>query len=479
MKLRVLLIIPPLDNRWYAYSGNTINPPHLGIAYIGTIIKQEGDTVQIIDGITVRLDAKYLFKILNKFMPDVLGITATTLEFLQATQIAIQAKRFSKKIITILGGVHATLLPLETLQNFSCFDIVVYGEGERTILEVMEKIKTDRVFSEIKGIAFRENGEVKLNPPQDTIANLDDIPFPSWSLFNLNKYSSGYRLFKKDHFDLSIQTKRGCPHRCIFCCRTWGTQIRYRSVENILSEIEYVAKQFRPYSLTFVDETFTENRNKTLQICEEIKKRELHKKIVWKCATRVSDVDPVLLLKMKQAGCYLIFFGTESGDENILRAIKKDITLENSRNAIRWAKDAGIMTSATFVLGWPYETKATIEKTLKFARELDSDYVHFLPLIPFPNTELAKMAEEGIGGLNISNRHWKNYNFAYGGVLELREIKPKMIHLKQIEGYVRFYIRPHKILNFFRFIQITKLFQICLYGIYQIGQYILIKRPKS
>lgn len=445
---KILLINPPTED-----PSSRVTCPHMGLAYIASFLRSRHFDVYIIDAIIENLKLNDIRKRVIRIKPDIVGLTANTVQIESAALIARMIKDIDSDITTLVGGPHATTLPVETLTEFKSFDIACYGEGEITTYELIKKLENDENISSVKGIAYRIGDVVKLSEPRPFIKNLDSLPFPALDLFPLKKYKPYYDN-KKNILELPLSSSRGCPHQCIFCYRTMGHLYRVRSVENIIDEINYNINRFSSFQIFFVDDTFTLNKERALELCNRLIKEKLNEKISWTCQTRVDSVDKELLQKMKEAGCSYISYGIESSSQRILNIIRKRITKEEIINATLWAKEAGIKVNLNFILGLPFETKKTILDTINLAIKLDPDFVVFSILVPFPGTEVLEMAKTGIGNLQIDGHEWKDYGKHMGNALSLKNLSREELEYLQLKAYMKFYMRPSKIKNIFKLINV-------------------------
>jgi len=454
IKIKFLLIYPPLKSHTAYWL------PHLGLGYISAILAKNGYKTEVIDTVINRWDfcdfEIFFRKIIN---PDAVIITATTSEIYSAHKIASIVKKRNKQIITIVGGPHTTALPKKTLEQFKDFDIAAFGEGELTILDIAEKLKNKQPMKLVNGIAYRSGEKIVLNQKKMPITNLDKLPFPEWNKFPLQKYRS--ILDFKKVIEFPIITGRGCPNHCIFCQNVLGHKVRYRSIKNIINEIEYNIK-LGAQSIYFCDETFTLNKSRTKKLLKEMIKRYIGKRIFWHCETRVDSVDEELLLLMKKAGCRMVGFGVESGSDYILKKTKKGITKAQIINAFNLTKKVGIKTYMFLLFGLPYETRETIKQTINFMMDTNPTYVSIGLLVPFPGTEVAEMAKSGKGEIKLLSTDWKDYEKQSGDSLIINSLKNNDHKKLQIKAYMKFYLRPSRISNLFEFVNLRGLVRFIL-----------------
>jgi radical SAM superfamily enzyme YgiQ (UPF0313 family) len=386
--MKTLLINPP-----YPLSEVPIIP--MGIAYIASVLEQNGYEVQVLDLLVSRESKDKIKHKLEEFQPDFVGTTCVTVNYHIASDILKYCKQVNKDIVTIIGGPHVSFTAAETLHEAPWIDIVAVGEGEFTMLDLAK----GRKYKDVPGIAFRANGTIEQTAQRPLVQNLDELPLPARHLFPLSRYHA---------LDAacSLMAGRGCPFSCIFCVgsRMGGRRMRYRDPKLVVDEIE----RCLGYGFTEVNignDLLTLNQKHLYALCDEIMSRGL--KFTWSAFARVDTVNPEMLRKMKEAGCTALFYGVESGVQEILDKIKKKITLEQARKAVKMANEVGIDVQATFILGLPGETKETLSQTLQFAQELDAFYgLHVLS--PFPGTEVRDKAKEY--GLEILTSDWSKYD---------------------------------------------------------------------
>ena len=451
--MKVLLVNPPVG----PCSEGTYEKfmPHMGLGYLSAYLAQNNFNCEVLDSKFEGITLSSVAKRIEASRPDVVGITMFTEEFHSASMIAKCVKEIDAHITVVVGGSHPTALPIKTLLDEENFDIAVYGEGEYTLYELLAVVESRhwQKLSQVQGIAYRLEGEIVKTPPRPFIDDLDRLPFPEWNLF---------RVSEKTRF-LPMLTGRGCPYKCIFCMRVSGSRGRFRSVENVLAEVGYLIDWYKCRYIYFCDETFTMNRKRLFQICNEFTERGYGKILKWRCETRVNVVDQEMLNKMKEAGCDTVGFGIESGNDKILKIIKKGITKEQARNAVQWAKSAGLSVQTFFILGHPFETKDTINDTIRFAKELNPDTAEFSIMTPLPGTEVANMAERGEGGLRLLTRNYADYSLQLSNCMELESLSIHKLKRLQLKAYITFYLRPSKLFILFKLINVKKLPRIIVH----------------
>jgi radical SAM superfamily enzyme YgiQ (UPF0313 family) len=399
--MNVTLINPRLKT----WSPN-VYPP-LGLTYIAAVLERVGHTVSIID-LNAQLFPDKQFRSAME-SSDVVGITGMVTEYDDILQIIAKIKGYNPKAKVILGGALATTWT-EKVMASSEADFAVMGEGELIISNLMLALRTESSYKDIRGIAYRDNGKVVINPREDIIKDPDTIDFPARHLLKTSRYTT--RWFKNYGKDVShvksttVFSSRGCPYHCAFCYMDmWGHKWRGRSPENVLQEIKLLQKSgFNGF--LFYDDTFTLDSKRVLEICRRIQDEKLN--IVWHCNGRINLMNGELIEAMSKAGCRGIAYGIESGNQETVNLIDKGITLEQVEKVTKATEQAGIKVTGLFMLGMLGETKDTIRQTLSFARKLNLSFYCFALTVPLLGTKLYDMAREK--GL-ISPNDMKDWSF--------------------------------------------------------------------
>lgn len=430
--MRTLLVNPP----WIRRQGNiwldiaSVMPP-LGLAWLAAQLERAGHEVLVLDAHAERLDLELIATRLHVLGPfDLVGITATTSLIGNALAIARLAKAEHPTSRVVLGGVHPTVLPEEVLAE-PAVDIVVRGEGEMTLLDIVE----GKDLPEIAGISFRDGSRFVHNPDRELVPNLDELAPPAYHLLPMDRYypaAGAYRRLPA----VSMLATRGCPGRCTFCYRLFGKRIRVRSGRRMAEEAKNLQDRFGIREICFYDDTFTAFRKEVLAFLDGLK--ELGVDLTWSCFSRVDAVDEDLLRRMKASGCHQIMYGVESADPEILKNIGKRITPDLVERAVRMTQQAGIDVRAAFMIGNPGETSESLETTFRFALRLNPDLVVFNIATPFPGTEMHRWAEEH-GCLTTSD--WQQYDFSRP-ILDLPTVSQHVLADFYKTAYRRFYLRP-------------------------------------
>lgn len=407
--MKVLLIAPFLsskDTGWARLGKIGPKSEPLNLAYLGAALKQHNYQVKILDCEALQYTQTEVEQYLGENSYDVIGVTMLTPTYPQALEVIKTVKRVASQSVLIVGGAHPTILPKETMEHNPEIDYAVIGEGEITIIELLEGIEHKRPLPGIKGIAYRNNeNEVVITPPREFISDLDMVPIPDRSLLPMEIYRPSISYYEKLPAYI-ILTARGCPYRCTYCSKIFGNHYRHHSVDRIVKEMKILIEQYGAKEILFRDDTFTIDKKFINQLCRRIIEEDLHRKIRWSCMTRVNLIQQDLLKTMKKAGCWGIHYGVESGSQRLLDIIRKGITLDQVRDAFRWTKEAKIKSRAFFMLGLPTETPAESEQTIQFAKELDAHWTQFTITTPYPGTELYYIAKEHG---ELKSIDWKRY----------------------------------------------------------------------
>ncbi|WP_297475675.1 radical SAM protein [Thermococcus sp.] len=433
--MKVLLILPPTDSAIKRVVGTT-GPP-LGLAYLASMIREEHD-VRIIDGIAEDLTFEDVMKILKRYDPDMVGITATTSAIYDAYAVAKIAKNLNENVFVVMGGPHVTFTPELTMRECPCIDAVVRGEGELTFKELVDAVDKGRSLKGILGLSYQEeNGKIRNEPPRPLIQNVDDIPIPSYDLLPMDKYIADKTPFG------TIMTSRGCSFNCAFCSSSlqFGKRWRGHSVDRVIEELSILRYDYGRREIEFLDDTFTLNKVRAVKIAEAIKREGLD--ITWTASSRVNTFNEKVAKAMKAGGCHTVYFGIESGSQKTLDFIGKGITPEQSLEAVKTAKKAGLQALGSFIIGFPEETREEVETTTKFAKKVGVDFAQFTIATPYPGTRLWTYA---IQNNLLLTRNWRKYT-TIDPVMKLKHFTPEGIAKMLRRAYLSFYLRPKVLLK--------------------------------
>jgi len=405
-----------LVNPYYPISEGP-SPP-LGIAFLGAALKRAGVEVKVLDLVVYPYSKTILESVLNKFNPHFVGSTAVTMSFDNAIKVISDVKSINSEIYTVMGGPHVTFCARETMEAFPELDFVVLGEGEETIVDLVTMSENGRKWDKIKGIAYRDGSSLHCTDVKKTSIDVNSLPLPARHLLPLGRY-------RALNMPISLTTSRGCPFKCIFCVgrKMVGAKVRYRIAKPVVDEMESLHDLGFP-QINIADDLFTANKKHCIEICDEILDRGL--KIKWSSFARVDTVSPEVMKKMKEAGCGSVSFGVETANAEILKTIRKGITISQVTDAVNICNDAGIQPSASFILGLPGETPETLKETVEFGKKLKKMGVTygFHLLAPFPGTRIREEAEEY--GIRILTNDWREYH-ANRAIVETASVKKNML----------------------------------------------------
>lgn len=446
MKSRSALFIVPPTGLFYRDDrcqvslhgvSNAIRPP-LEMAYMPAVLEENGHKCWMRDYPVENDSWKAVENDIRNLSPEILVVYTTITSAKEDLHACRIAKEINPDIVTVAKGGDTTLRPVERFEMSEHLDIAVVGEPEMTILEIAQ----GKALKDITGICYRENGKIFENPPRPFIEDLDTLPFPSRHLLDQSKY------LRPDTGEVqtTIQTSRGCPAKCIYCLSTVvsGAAYRLRSPKNVVDELEHCVREHNIRNFFFRAETFSLDKEWVIRVCKEILERKLD--IEWVANNRVSSIDEERLQWMKKAGCWLVSFGIESGNQHILDLTQKGITLEQSRKAVSLAKKCGLKTFLTFMIGMPWENRETVMNTLDFARELDGDFFEVILPFPFPGTKYYEIAERD--GLILDGAYDKKYDH-FNSVVKTYHLSADELTALKKKSFWYLYARPKYIKKIF------------------------------
>lgn len=451
-----ILIYPPItrserySSKFLGAAGGSQVP--LGVLYIAAYLRKFGNgeyNIKFIDaeheGLTqedtVNRVREYVMAGGNEEQCYI-GLTSTTVCFSRTLALAQKLKDEFPNIKLMIGGAHVSAVP-EHAMSFNCFDYGIIGEGEITTFELLECLRTNGDISQVDGIVYNKNGELIYNAPRKLIKHLDELPFPARDLVkNIHSYVPTLCDYKTLPVT-NIITSRGCPGLCTFCSNAvFKRTYRERSAQNIFEEIKEVIKKYKIREIHFNDDTFLINKKRINELFELCRKEKI--KFNWSCFSRVDNVNYEFLKYLKQNGCWHIAFGIESGDERVLKDIKKEISLQMVEQVIGWCHELGIKTKGHFIVGHPTDTVESINRTINFALSVPFSDVVVTVSTPMPGSEQ-------FATLIPQDKHkeldYTKFN-SWLSIIEPEGINAKEILVKQKEFYKRFYLRPSVIYRY-------------------------------
>lgn len=458
---KIVFVSPPLTLRERygvdRQSGGETMP--LGLAFLAAVTRQEGYETHIVDSEVLGLTAEGACKEIMSHKPDVVGFTAVTISVHNAAAVARLIKNMDKNIITLLGGHHISAVPEDTMELFEEFDIGVIGEAEETIIDLLDAIKNNRSLKEVKGLMLRESDGLHFTGHRERIKNLDSLPLPAWDLLpQIAKYYCPPVHTVKKLPATNLVTSRGCPGKCLFCARTvYGNRGTYFSADRVMEMIKDLYYNYGIREIQFRDDNFTVFRKRLIELCHKLKEANLD--LTWTCTGRVDTVTPDILKLMKDAGCWQIWYGIESGSQKILDLIKKGTTIEGISKAVKWTQDAGIKPCGFFIIGHPGETKETIQETIKFAVTVGIAECHASFMTPFPGSELY-LTYDKYGSFE---NDWRKLNGWIPVFIPHGLTKEDLKHYSN-QFHKRFYFRPKVVLSYIFKIRSLKHLTVYLEG---------------
>ena len=399
---KVFLIHPyvPMELQYgskYRWAGAVLPP--LGILYVAAVLEKAGHTVEVLDANALQTAAADVVKRVSAAAPDVVGMTGTSLSFGENLVIARLLKEVKPDLPIVLGGVHAQGSP-DVAVSYGCFDYVVPNEGEQTMLDLVNAVADGRDPKTcVEGLYYLDND----NKPQSTgaghlVDDLDTLPFPARHLLpDMGLYhqkSFGYRL--RPH--TTMFTQRGCPYRCTFCSSSkqfrevFNKKIRVHSIDYVKEELAHLQKNWGIKEIYFADDTFNLRKKRVHEFCDML--IENFPDLKWSCNFEANICDEDLLRHMREAGCWLIQIGVETGNADVMKVIDKGITLDQVRYTTDMAARHGFAIKTSFILGNPTETPETVEETIRFAQSLPVHYVTFSMMAPLPGTYFWNTADK-------------------------------------------------------------------------------------
>jgi radical SAM superfamily enzyme YgiQ (UPF0313 family) len=461
--MKISLIYPPVSvaERYGVDIGDVGGrQAPLGLLYLASFVMKGGHQAEIIDAEALFLNLETVLEKLKLSKPDCVGISVTTVAFKNAVRLAELVKKEIPGIKIIAGGPHITANKLDAFQN-NCFDIGVYGEGEITLLELLDKKFEQDSLAEITGIIYRtRENRLCMNPPRDYIENLDILPNPARELLpDISIYRPPLGCYRKN-FAVSIITSRGCPYNCIFCDNnTFGRKIRYFSPDYVVNEIKNVMTDYHASEITFVDDTLPSNHKRFEQILKMIIDEKL--KFAWNCMANLNDLNSEILTLMRKAGCWQIAVGIESGDDNVLEIIGKRLTAEKIREKVFLIHNAGIEVKGFFMLGNPGETPESIKKTTALALGLPLKGATCTIATPIKGTELYRMAASGKFGTFRQDADSSKFNY-WEPVFTPSALTANELYEAQRTFFKKFYLRPSILFHYASMISNFTILKRCI-----------------
>lgn len=406
---KIVFITPPYERIAPGYEfvkHITNNSPSLGLLHLASEVRLRGYVPSIIESDIFGWSVEDVVQQVLRERPAYVGITLFTVGVWNATLIARQIKAHLPETYIIIGGPHVSSLGKETMLKFSEFDFAVQGEGELTLVELLEAIDQQKDLATVHGILYREHQELKVTPERVIQKALDHLPMPAWDL--LPDFPRNYNPAVYDFPSQPVATfsaSRGCPFHCKFCdTSTFGASVRAYSSEMVYQIMKHLKDQYGVKHVIFVDDLFLASKRRTEMLCHLLLEKPLN--MTWSCCARVDTVKPDILKLMKQAGCWEISFGLETGSNELLKKMDKVAEVEKSEQAVKWASEAGIRTKGLFMLGYPGENQQTIQETKDFIRRIPMTIMNLSKFTPYPGSPIYRELYQ----TNIREDHWEKMN---------------------------------------------------------------------
>ena len=435
MSNRILLIRPPSENI------SSVLP--LGLMYLGSALKKKNCKIKILDLRLKKNAYSCLNETIKKFKPDIVGIGLLTVESKSAHQIVKDVKAIDPDLMVIFGGPHCEAEPDLILKDNN-IDILVIGEGENTVCELIDVFKYNGLLDKVNGIAYRDNGKTIKNRPREPIEDLNSLKL-DYDLINVEDYfhfSSSHDYLPSSKRFLPIFTSRGCPFECVYCHNIFGKKIRYMSAERVFTEIEFLYKKYNVEEFHFLDDSFNIDINRAKRIFDLICDSGMNVGITFPNGIRTDFIDEELIHKMKKAGVYRVALGIESASERIIKMINKKSDINEIKVVTKKLNSSKISTGGFFMLGFPTETREEISNTINFACSLDLTTAIFSFVIPNPGTKLWEKIHNN--DRNLDPDDFENFN-AQSVNFNRSCVSSKELRKLQRMAYRKFYLTPWRI----------------------------------
>jgi radical SAM superfamily enzyme YgiQ (UPF0313 family) len=440
--MRVLLVKAFRKTR----STSGITPP-LGIMYLASYLRKYGiDNISIFD---MRMSGSPYVEVqrrIEKFKPDIIGISALTVEYDSLQTLAEMAKKINKKILVVAGGPHATAYTSELMSNQN-IDIAVMNEGEETFIELCSKYDAGLNYRQIKGIAYRQNGNVEINPQREFISDLDSLPFPAWDLIDLNAYAkqpSMASLGRRPY--MTLMTSRACPFKCIYCHNIFGKTFRYRSPDNIFQEMILLRERYNIREFEILDDVFNLDRKRAMNFYSLVSNYFPDALLSFPNGLRTDMLDEEQIKMMKKSGVIYVAVAIESANERLQKMMRKYLNLKKASEIIELYSDYRIFTNGFFMIGFPTETREEVLNTINYAVNSQLHTAQFFIVTPFKGTELFELYREHIKNFRID---FAKHEF-YFGEYNLSNLQDsELFKLQKIANW-KFYARPSRLRRIWR-----------------------------
>ena len=433
--MKILLLSPPTDSVIKSVIG--VTGPPLGLAYLASIARDQGEEVRIVDSIASDYTFENVREQIQKFDPDLVGLTSTTSMIPDAYKVAEIAKNYNEDVKIAIGGPHVTFTQETTLRESPNIDFTIAGEGETIFSNLLLYLKGKKDIKDIKGLSYRTSDKIVVTPPENLIKDVDTIPLPAIDLLPMDKYVAGTKRFG------TLMTSRGCPYNCIFCSSSlqFGKIWRGHSTDRVLTELRRLVYDYNIHEVEFLDDTFTLNMKRAVEIANKIKDEKLD--IKWSGSARVNLFNDEIAKAMKDSGAHTIYFGIESGNQKTLDFIGKGIKLQQAIDSVKKGNAAGLHTLGSFIIGFPDDTVEDMKNTIRFSKKVKVKIAQFTIATPYPGTRLWDLAKSNS---LIRTMDWRKYT-TLNPVMKLKNFSDRKILGWLGKAYAYFYLRPTYLLN--------------------------------
>ncbi len=361
---------------------DSLMPPVELLSCAGVARDWNKANVKLIDAIAEKKSVESVAKDIKEFKPDMI-VSITGFEcYEEDVDIFRQLKEQFPAVVFVYFGHYATVFPAETLTHSKC-DYALFGEPEIALDKLLKFLSGLNSFDSIQGIAYWRNGNIVVSGTAERVRDPDELPIPAYDIIENNR--AYYEPLIPKPYGM-IQTIRGCPYSCTFCVKSYGSKIGQLSTSRIIQEMKIWKQHFNVEAIRFIDDTFTINRNRVIELSKAIINEQLNVK--WVCLSRTDNLDKEMLHWMKKSGCIRIYFGMESGSQRMLDLYKKNVKVNEALRAFELCREVGIETAAFFMGGYPNETEDDFKETIQFAQRAQLNYVSYNPLTLYPGTPL-------------------------------------------------------------------------------------------
>lgn len=445
--MKVLIINPPWPGKGYGTRSQNRIIKHrsdkylqypIFLAYSAAQLKEAGHSLSYVDSVVQELDHDQTLRESKKRGPDVIFMETTT-PSIEADYDALTALKEATGATVIVGGPHATYFHKRVLEECPAIDIVIRHEFDTKIADVVSNLEN---LGPIDGISYRKGDVIVDNGDGEMEKDLDAIPFPDRDAIPWNWYVEAW--YSRQPF-MNMMTSRGCPYQCSFCLwpqSMYGHKQRFRSLDNVFSEIQHLIRRYGVREINIDDGTFTTRRNRVIDFCRRLRSEKI--KLVWTCNGRVDNLDDEMLREMKKSGCKMIRLGVESGSQEVLNKINKGLTLRQIEEGIQLVKKHGIQALGGFMFGFPYDSRESVDQTIEFAKKLSPDQVQFSISMCYPGTSLYEYSKEN--NLLLAKK-FKEFDMTHGPVVRTLDMERGDLEHVLSRAYREFYFRPRFILQ--------------------------------